>query len=72
MTLTGTDYRLGEAFGNIAVNGNQVAFFNGPCDAVGVYQWSVHGGILHFTLIGDDPCGRRPDLDNRDYRRING
>jgi hypothetical protein len=72
MTLSGFNYRLGEAFGNIAVNGNQISFFNGPCNAVGVYGWTVHGGILHFTLIGDDPCGRRPDLDNRSYRKISG
>jgi hypothetical protein len=72
MTLSGTDYRIGEAFGNIAVSGNQIYFFNGPCSGVGGYRWEIHGGLLHFTLMGDDPCGRRPDLDNRDYKRIGG
>jgi hypothetical protein len=72
MTLTGTSYRIGEAFGDIAVNGNQISFFNGPCPAVGVYRWEIHGGLLHFTLLGDDPCGRRPDLNNRDYKRNGG
>lgn len=72
MTLSGTNYRIGEAFGNIAVSGNHIYFFNGPCPAVGAYQWEIHGGLLHFTLVGDDPCGRRPDLDNRSYQRIGG
>src|ERR1700686_2804736 len=65
MSLSGTSYRLGSAFGDIHVTGNDIYFYNGPCDGVGLYQWAIHGGILHFTLLNDDPCGRRMDLDNR-------
>lgn len=72
MSLVGTSYRLGSASGNIRVSGNQIYFFNGPCDGVGLYRWTIHGSILHFTLLNDDPCGRRMDLDNHSYSKTTG
>jgi hypothetical protein len=72
LTLVGASYRLGSASGNIHVIGNHIYFFNGPCDGVGLYQWTIHGATLHFTLLNDDPCGRRMDLDNRSYTRTGG
>ncbi|MGH9208485.1 MAG: hypothetical protein ACRD1G_18360, partial [Acidimicrobiales bacterium] len=72
LTLVRDTYLLGSASGNIHVIGNQIYFYNGPCDGVGLYQWNINRGVLHFTLLNDDPCGRRMDLDNRSYTKTAG
>jgi hypothetical protein len=65
----GNKYELqtngGTNFGMVAVNGNEIDFFNGDgCGialpgGVGRYQWSLRSGILHLTPLGMDPCGGR-------------
>jgi hypothetical protein len=67
--LDGTDYRVNGAEGSIAVNGTEIDFFDGPCDGLGRYQWSIKAGVLHFTSLASDPCGRVADLDGRSYTR---
>jgi hypothetical protein len=48
--------------GQIAVDGNEIAFFNTPqCElflpeGVGHYRWKVSGERLHLDVIGKDPC----------------
>ena len=72
LSLVGTTYQLGSASGNISVSQNHIYFFNGPCDGVGLYGWTIRKGVLHFTLLNDDPCGRTMDLDNRNYTKTTG
>jgi hypothetical protein len=65
------------AHGDLAVNGNQIAFFNAAIcgltlpEGIGRYHWTVKGGALHFQVIGEEPCGGRADiLDGTTYERI--
>jgi hypothetical protein len=59
--ITATD----TSSGDIVVNGSEIDFFNGEdChrtlpDGVGRYQWALAGSVLHFTPLGQDPCGER-------------
>jgi hypothetical protein len=52
------------AHGDLVVNGDEVAFFNAQIcglalpNGVGQYPLTVQGSRLHFTPVGDDPCGR--------------
>jgi hypothetical protein len=70
LTLTATTFRLTETdaggrgqfqgYGNVVVNHNEIDFFNGACDGLGRYTWTLRSGLLDFTLISD-PCPR-PDV----------
>jgi hypothetical protein len=69
----------GVSFGNVALNGNQIEFFNGSMcrislpGGVGRYRWSLHGGVLQFTPLNADPCGGRTrPLANQTYVRQHG
>jgi hypothetical protein len=69
----------GLSFGNVAVNGNEIDFFNGNVcriplpGGVGRYRWSLHGGVLQFTPLNMDPCGGRTrPLANQTYVRQHG
>jgi hypothetical protein len=65
----------GDSFGMVVVNGSEIDFFNAdPCDiplpgGVGRYRWNLQAGVLHFTSISDDPCGRVDDLNNQSYTK---
>jgi hypothetical protein len=54
--LSGNHYELNGASGSIAVTGNEIAFFDGPCSGVGRYQWSAQASMIHFTGLIADPC----------------
>jgi hypothetical protein len=65
------------AHGDLAVEGNEIAFFNAAIcgltlpDGVGHYRWAVKGESLRFEPIGEDPCGGRGDiLGNETYKRV--
>ncbi|HWW09154.1 MAG TPA: hypothetical protein VNY76_02800 [Candidatus Acidoferrales bacterium] len=55
----------GFSFGMVAVNGNEIDFFNGDVcriplpGGVGRYQWTLSGNSLHLTPLNIDPCGGR-------------
>ena len=77
--ITDRHYRVPTrlAHGDLAVNGNQIAFFNAAIcglqlpDGIGRYRWTVEGGTLHFELIGEEPCGGRSDiLEHATYKRV--
>ena len=62
--------------GEIAVDGNEIAFFNtATCElflpeGVGHYRWKVSGKRLHLDAIGNDPCSvRDPFLKDVIYER---
>jgi len=64
------------AHGDLAVNGDEIAFFNAAIcgltlpDGVGHYRWTVAGEKLSFESISEDPCGGRADiLDGVTYTR---
>jgi hypothetical protein len=54
--------------GNVVVNHSEIDFFNGICDGVGRYKWSIAGGVLRFTLISD-PCTRSEVLTDQSWSR---
>ena len=64
MRLSGNTYAFGQSNGNVVVNGNEIAFFNGSGCAtslpvgVGRYSWTVSGTEAHFEELSPDPCGR--------------
>ena len=69
----------GISFGNVAVNGNEMDFFNGSMcriplpGGVGRYRWSLHSGVLQFAPLNADPCGGRTrPLANQTYVRQHG
>jgi hypothetical protein len=69
----------GMSFGNVAVNGNEIDFFNGSIcrislpGGVGRYRWSLHSGVLQFAPLNADPCGgRTKPLANQTYVRQHG
>jgi hypothetical protein len=83
LVFQGNRYQLitsgGFSFGNVAVNGNEIDFFNGSVcriplpGGVGRYRWSLHSGVLQFTPLTADPCGGRTrPLANRTYVRQHG
>jgi hypothetical protein len=43
--------------GNVVVNKSEIDFFNGDCDGVGRYTWTLTTGVLRFVLISDN-CPR--------------
>jgi hypothetical protein len=61
--------------GDIVVNGSEIDFFNGAdChrslpDGVGRYQWTLANKVLHFTPLGQDPCGQRADHLSSMYKK---
>jgi hypothetical protein len=63
------------AYGNVVVNGNEIDFFNGSgCrlalpDGVGRYWWSLGNKGLHFTLLNQEPCGRKEILADAMWTR---
>ena len=75
MTLQGTGYSVqvpGESgAGRIFVDGDQITFSGStPCpDFSGTYTWSIEEERLRFTLIGDDPCGRKDFLLRASFGR---
>jgi hypothetical protein len=83
LIFQGNRYQLvtsgGFSFGNVAVNGNEIDFFNGSVcriplpGGVGRYRWSLHNGVLQFTPLNADPCGGRTrPLANQTYVRQHG
>jgi hypothetical protein len=69
----------GVSFGNVAVNGNEIDFFNGSMcrislpGGVGRYRWSLRSGVLEFAPLNADPCGGRTrPLAGQTYVRQNG
>jgi hypothetical protein len=77
--ITDRHYRVPTrlAHGDLAVNGDEVAFFNAAIcgltlpEGVGKYRWTIEGERLHLESIGEDPCGGRADiLDDVLYERI--
>jgi hypothetical protein len=83
LTFTGTTYTFATNVpehqgggGDVVVNGNQLAFFNGqacglqPPAGVGHYTWTVTGTVLRLTPVDLDPCPRQPYLANQDYVRV--
>lgn len=69
--LTPTD----TSSGDIVVNGTEIDFFNGAdChrslpDGVGRYRWTLASSVLHFTPLGQDPCGQRGDHLSGSYKK---
>jgi hypothetical protein len=83
LIFQGNTYELitsgGLSFGNVAVNANEIDFFNGSMcriplpGGVGRYRWSLHSGVLQFTPLNADPCGGRTrPLANQSYVRQHG
>lgn len=83
LVFQGNRYELdtsgGITFGNVTVNGNEMDFFNGSMcriplpGGVGRYRWSLRGGLLQFTPLGQDPCGGRTrPLANQTYVKQHG
>lgn len=83
LVLQANTYELitsgGISFGNVAVNGNEIDFFNGSVcriplpGGVGRYRWSLHSGVLQFAPLNADPCGGRTrPLANQTYVRQHG
>jgi hypothetical protein len=81
--FSGTKYELvttgGMTFGRVAVNGNEIDFYNGDGCAiplpggVGRYEWSLLSGVLHFTPLQTDPCGGRTrPLANQSFVKQSG
>jgi len=84
LRLSGTEYTIGEgdysadvrcptegvvhATGCVAVNGSEIAFYNGngtPCQALGRFRWGISGGILTFTSPNSsDECPWEGVLDD--------
>jgi hypothetical protein len=64
MRLSGNTYAFGQSNGNVVVNGNEIAFFNGSgCGmalpgGIGRYSWTLSGKDVHFVSLAPDPCGR--------------
>ncbi len=64
------------AGGNVAVNGDEIAFFNAvPCgrplpEGIGLYRWTIGGGELRFESLNNDPCGRSDNLRTRKYIKV--
>ncbi len=64
MRLSGNTYAFGQSNGNVVVNGNEIAFFNGTgCGislpgGVGRYSWTLRGADVSFVALSPDPCGR--------------
>lgn len=68
LTLSGTNWTatvLGSPLsgaGNISVDGDTIEFYNSdrcPGDPGGTYTWAIEDETLTFTLVGEDPCGRK-------------
>lgn len=67
LSLRGTSYTAqvvgtpDSGNGKISVEGDTIKFSDSdrcPDDPGGTYTWNIEDGILTFTLIGEDPCGR--------------
>ena len=83
LTLEATTYHLRGIFpptdytvsGSVVVNNSEIDFFNEDLcgyqlpDGVGRYKWTLTGGVLHFTLLNQDLCGRTDYLGNQNYSR---
>ena len=56
---------------SVSADGTQLEFFGSyPCMDRGSYEWSIDGGKLTFTAIGEDECrGRQSILDPLTYTR---
>src|ERR1700730_8228937 len=78
LILNGNRYEIqtsgGFSFGLVAVNGNEIDFFNGDVcgiplpGGVGRYRWSLQNGVLYLTPLNSDPCGGRTrPLANQSY-----
>ncbi len=78
--LTADSFQVQDAFGgahgSLVVNGDEIDFFSAArCglrlpEGVGQYQWSLQGGVLHFTPINKDPCStRRLHFENQDFAK---
>jgi hypothetical protein len=57
--------------GDVVVNNTEIDFFNAPCGVtVGRYTWTLTPGVLSFTPLNDDPCGRSEYLaSNKSFYR---
>jgi len=58
--------------GDVVVNNTEIDFFNAPgCGSgryfVARYTWTLKPGVLHFTPLNADPCGRSAYLANQSY-----
>lgn len=56
--------------GRISVEGDTIEFYaSDRCaeDPGGTYTWVIEDGTLTFTLVGQDPCGRKGFLDGFSY-----
>jgi hypothetical protein len=76
ITFTGVRYSVSRgpnsATGNILVEGDRITFSGADvCSGVGVYQWSIDGDNLTFTMLDPpDECGlRSPILAGITYTR---
>lgn len=76
MSFTGTNYSVSRgpnsASGAILVEGDRITFSDASaCPGIGLYQWSVEGDSLTFTMLDpSDECGgRSPILDGITYTR---
>jgi hypothetical protein len=56
---------------SVSADGTQLEFFGSyPCMDRGSYEWSIDGGKLTFTVVGEDECrGRQSILDPLTYTR---
>jgi len=74
MRLSGNAYVLTGTSGNVVVNGNEIAFFNGSgCNmplpgGVGRYSWALIDSSLRFVPVAD-PCPRADLLSNSIWSR---
>ena len=56
--------------GDLVVNNNEIDFFNArECKSIGRYTWTLSGGVLHFTALNTDACGRSAYLQDRSFYR---
>jgi hypothetical protein len=76
ITFNGTRYSVSRgpnsSSGLILVEGDRITFSdNNVCPGIGVYQWSIEGETLTFTMLDPpDQCnGRTPILDGITYTR---
>ena len=83
LILRGSSFEIqtsgGFSFGMVAVNGDEIDFFNGDVcriplpGGIGRYRWTLNGGLLHLTPLNIDPCGGRTGpLANATYTKLPG